>query len=498
MTRSSIFEQAERVEPLPKAEFDALEPELRVGLINAQFDLRSAPFSVLILIAGNDRVGCNDLVDLLHEWMDARGLDTTVFVEPSQEELERPLFWRYWRALPAHGRIGVHLGAWPINAIAQRVFEGLDRGEFERGMEHARAFETELVDDGVLLLKFWVHAPLDELALRLGRNGRKRGKGKPDWQVEESDWRVYERYDDAIEEAQRYLAGTTTPRTPWTIVGGGDSRRRDLSVARTILAALRARLDAPAPTPRAIELRDPPVPISGALAQVDLARTIEEADYERKLAKRQQRLHELALRARAAGQTSVLVFEGWDAAGKGGSIRRLTRPMSARDYEVASYAAPTDEERAHPWLWRFWRRLPRAGRMLIFDRSHYGRVLVERVEGFAQPDEWERAYQEIVDFETQLCEHGYVVLKFWLHIDPEEQLARFRARQQTPYKKYKITEEDFRNRQRWDDYVRAVDEMVARTSTEHAPWHLVPANDKRVARLEVLKQVNRALERSLG
>lgn len=494
MSQPTIFVAVEDDHELPKAEFEALEPGLRIGLINAQFDLRSAGFSVLILIAGNDRVGCNDLVDLLHEWMDARGLDTTVFVEPSDEERERPLYWRYWRALPTHGRVGVHLGAWPIQALRERVFDGLGGDAFVRRMAHARAFETALVDDGMLLLKFWIHAPHAELEKRLGKNGRKR---KPDWQVEQDDWQVYEQYDEAIEEAQRWIEGTTAPRTPWTIVGGSDPRRRDLSVARAILDALRARLDGPPPAPRAIELSAPPAPSSGALAAVDLARTIEEPEYERKLEKRQARLHELALRARSAGQSTVLVFEGWDAAGKGGAIRRLTRPMSARDYEVVPYAAPTDEERAHPWLWRFWRRLPRAGRMLVFDRSHYGRVLVERVEGFAKPDEWERAYEEIVDFENQLCEHGIVVLKFWLHISAEEQLARFRAREKTAFKKYKITDEDYRNRERWDDYMRAVDEMVARTSTKQAPWHVVPANDKRVARLEVLKQVNKALERVL-
>jgi polyphosphate:AMP phosphotransferase len=496
----SIFAESERSEPLSKAELEALEPRLRVGLINAQFDLKSAGFSVLILIAGNDRVGCNDLVDLLHEWMDVRGMDTHVVVEPSQEERERPLFWRYWRALPARGRIGVHLGAWPIHFLRQRVFGGLGREEFDGRMAHARAFETCLVDDGTLLLKFWVHAPFEELAERLGRDGKKARKGRKgasNWQVEADDRQVFEHYDEAIAEAQRYVEGTTTPRTPWTIVGGGDAQRRDLEVARAILAALRARLDAPPAAPRAVELAAAPAAGPGRLAEVDLSRTIDEVEYERKLEKRQERLHELALRAREAGQTSVVVFEGWDAAGKGGAIRRLTRPLSARDYEVASYAAPTAEERAYPWLWRFWRRLPRAGRMLIFDRSHYGRVLVERVEGFAKVDEWERAYGEIDDFEAQLCGHGIVVLKFWLHVSQGEQLARFRARQQTPYKKYKITEEDFRNRQRWDEYVQAVDEMVARTHSEHAPWHLIPAEDKRVARLEVLKHVNRALERAL-
>jgi polyphosphate kinase 2 (PPK2 family) len=193
----------------------------------------------------------------------------------------------------------------------------------------------------------------------------------------------------------------------------------------------------------------------------------------------------------------VLLFEGWDAAGKGGVIRRLTAAMAAPDYRIVPIAAPTDEEKAHHYLWRFWRQLPRAGKTVIFDRTWYGRVLVERVEGFASEDAWSRAYAEIEDFEQLLVEHGIVLQKFWLHIDPDEQARRFAAREQTPYKKYKITDEDYRNRERWDDYVDAIDEMVARTSTAAAPWTLVPANDKRAARIQVLEVVGEALESGL-
>ncbi|MHC5023876.1 MAG: hypothetical protein ACYTGG_08180, partial [Planctomycetota bacterium] len=201
--------------------------------------------------------------------------------------------------------------------------------------------------------------------------------------------------------------------------------------------------------------------------------------------------------ARDAGVTTVLVFEGWDAAGKGGVIRRITGSMSAADYTVVPIAAPTDEERDHHYLWRFWRKLPRAGRMIIFDRSWYGRVLVERVEGFARPDEWRRAYAEINDFEQQLAGRGYVVQKFWLHLDPDEQLRRFESRAKTPYKKYKLTDEDYRNRERWDDYVAAANEMIARTSAREAPWHVIPANDKRWARVETLKILCAALQERL-
>ncbi len=235
---------------------------------------------------------------------------------------------------------------------------------------------------------------------------------------------------------------------------------------------------------------------ASSLHEVDLERKVSKKTYQRRLGECQVHLRGLSEWARAENLSSVLVFEGSDAAGKGGSIRRLTAAMPARNYHVVRIAAPTEEERVRHYLWRFWRHLPRAGCMTIFDRSWYGRVLVERVEGFASPAEWDRAYDEIVDFEDQLVESGIVVRKFWLTIDAEEQLRRFEAREKTPYKRHKITDEDYRNRNRWDDYAKAVDEMVARTSTEDAPWLIVPANDKRAARLQVLEAVTEALEQA--
>jgi polyphosphate kinase 2 (PPK2 family) len=190
-------------------------------------------------------------------------------------------------------------------------------------------------------------------------------------------------------------------------------------------------------------------------------------------------------------------MEGWDAAGKGSAIRRMTRAMDAALYRVIPVAAPTEEEKSRHYLWRFWRDLPRPGKMVIFDRSWYGRVLVERVEGFATEPEWRRAYAEINDFEEQLAEHGIVLRKFWLHISKEEQARRFEERRLTPYKKYKFTEEDERNRAKWDKYTTAVDEMLERTSTDLAPWHIVPANDKRFARIAVLREVCKGLKQGL-
>jgi polyphosphate kinase 2 (PPK2 family) len=223
------------------------------------------------------------------------------------------------------------------------------------------------------------------------------------------------------------------------------------------------------------------------LDNLDLDQRLDNARFDVKVAEQQSRLNLLQRRARQQGVSTIVVIEGWDAAGKGGAIRRVTGALDARDYQVIPIAAPTDEERAHHYLWRFWRHLSRAGRITIFDRSWYGRVLVERVESLAEESEWMRAYGEITQFEEQLVAHGILLIKFWLHISKDEQLRRFRERGRTSYKQWKITDEDWRNRARWADYTVAVNDMVARTSTRIAPWTLVEANDKNFARVKVLR-----------
>jgi polyphosphate kinase 2 (PPK2 family) len=233
------------------------------------------------------------------------------------------------------------------------------------------------------------------------------------------------------------------------------------------------------------------------LETLDLSKSLGKKKYDGEMAELQGRLNLLSRKATPRQVSSVLVFEGWDAAGKGGAVRRITRALDARFYRIIPIAAPTDEEKAHHYLWRFWRHLPRAGRVTIFDRSWYGRVLVERVEGLAGEDEWMRAYAEINDFEEQLAEHGIVVLKFWLHISRDEQLKRFKEREKTSYKQYKITPEDYRNRERWEAYEAAVNDMVERTSTEYAPWHLIEANDKYHARAKIVRIFCKALEKRL-
>jgi polyphosphate:AMP phosphotransferase len=487
-----LLETVETGLKVSKEEFAAQEPQLRVELINAQYDLQSADFSVVLLVVGDDRLGVNEIIHGMHEWMDGRYLETNFFPAPSKEELERPRFWRYWRVLPPHGKIGVYIGAWALNAVADRVRDRIDGDRFARRLAHIHQFEQGLAADGTLVLKYWVHLPRKALKKRLKKAEKDEDAS---WQLEEIDWQLYEIYDDTIPHIETLLQATHTELCPWHILDGSNSRARDLYFAKTLLSTIQQHLKSGPPFVPAPERVTTSFP--DALSQVDLSQAYTKEGYKKLLNEGQARLAKLTRRARTAGQSTVLVFEGWDAAGKGGVIRRITRAMAVRDYRVVPITAPTEDERVRHYLWRFWRHLPPAGQMLIFDRSWYGRVLVERVEGFAKPDEWQRAYDEIRDFETQLTERGIVVQKFWLHIDPDEQLARFKAREQTPYKKYKITEEDYRNRERWDNYVAAVNEMVARTSTDAAPWHIIPANDKRYARIQVLDNVCEALKQAL-
>jgi len=387
------------------------------------------------------------------------------------------------------------LRGWTMQPIVMRLLGSLDDREFEHWLDHVRRFERALTNDNALLLKFWLHLPEAEF--------RKRVKaGKKDsstvWRSGKHDKRIYDKYDQARELMECAIRKTSSGHSPWQLVESTDSRFCNLTVAEKILESLTRRLaqhnhsNEAGPTPVVTTAPSTIDPLT-VLDKVDLSRTLPREEYSKELDQWKSKLFRQASKAMERGLSTVMVFEGWDAAGKGGIIRRLTQAMDATLYRVVPIGVPTEEELAHHYLWRFWRQLPRAGHVTIFDRSWYGRVLVERVEGFASELEWSRAYPEINDFEEQLVEHGIVLLKFWLQVDADEQLRRFKDREATPFKQFKITPEDWRNRGRWNDYELAANEMISRTSTEYARWHLIAANDKRWARVEVLKTVCRAL-----
>lgn len=521
-----MFETAELGQKISKKEFDSAVPALREELLQLQQELRKADFPVIVVFSGVDGAGKGETVNRMHEWMDSRWLVSNAYSHPSQEEAERPPFWRYWRDLPPKGQIGIFLSSWYSRPVVDYAWNKITTPVFDEKISRIQAFEKELVADGALILKFWLH---------MGKRDQKKRFKKLEkdpltaWQVTEKDWQNWEQYKGFIHAAEKVILGTSSGGTQWTIVEGKDNRYCSLTVARKVRDAIRAHLETrnaqkkvlaeekaakqaaaakvekktqvvEEATPAEAEVVRPETPT--ILSTLNMTQSLEKPAYKDELKKQQGRLNQLYRHAKAEGITSLLVFEGWDAAGKGGAIRRLTSALDARDYRVLPFAAPSDEENAHHYLWRFWRHLSRAGRVTIYDRSWYGRVLVERIEGFAREGEWQRAYAEINNFEEQLVEHGIVLMKYWLHITPEEQLRRFQERAEIPYKRWKLTDEDWRNRAQWAPYEIAVHEMVQRTSTTTCPWTLVEANNKYFARVKVIKsycdQLEKALEKRSG
>jgi len=490
-----MFEAAELGRTLSKATYKSEIEDLRVQLLDIQQKLLHADFPVILLISGVDGAGKGEMVNQLHEWMDPRHLETSAFDAPTDEEKERPHFWRYWRALPPKGKIGIHFSSWYSDPIADRLNDKISEHDQEAYLARVNTLEKMLVDDGALLIKIWLHLGKKHYKKRIKDLA---SDPQTAWRVTQKNLDNIKVYDRFREVAEQTLRQTSSGQAPWVIVEGYDQRYRSLTVGRLLRDMIQKRLDV-----------DPQTLVSPALDWsakkdkttlldfVDLSKALEKKEYKEKLAHYQAELNQLARKAQKKKISTVLALEGWDAGGKGGMIRRMIHALDARHYRVIPVAAPTDEEHARHYLWRFWRHLQRAGHMTIFDRTWYGRVLVERVEGYARNDEWIRAYQEINEFEEELTEHGIILLKYWLHIDKDEQLARFKAREEISYKQHKITDEDYRNREKWDDYAQAVADMVERTSTPNAPWHIIEGNDKRYARVRALEILCERLKKAL-
>jgi polyphosphate:AMP phosphotransferase len=483
---------------LSKREYQTRVQTLRESLLQMQVGMKSVPFKVLLLLAGPEGAGRGNLLHALTGWLDPRGVETFTFVAPTDEERERPHQWRFWRSLPSIGRIGLYAGSWYTETLRETARGKRALGQLDQEAVRIREFEKLLVDSGTLIVKVW-------LQLSKQAQGRRLQELSDDpetaWRVTDEDWHHHRIYDRLAKTARRIRDLTNRPGARWTVIDAEDERRRDLFVGELLLTQFRqqqkkiARLNGRTTPPRVVQSLRP----SGLrrLRALALDQELSEKPYESQREKWLGRLNCAVRAALEASRSIVFVFEGWDAAGKGGAIRRLTSALDPRDYSVISVSKPTDEEKHAHYLWRFWRHIPRDGRVAIFDRSWYGRVLVERLEGFCREDEWMRAFDELNRFEQQLTEHGVIVLKYWLHVSHDEQLRRFREREATPHKRHKLNPEDWRNRRKRGAYEIAVGDMLALTHKENAPWHLVPANSKRFARLEVLRSASRQIEAAL-
>jgi AMP-polyphosphate phosphotransferase len=484
---------------MDKDEWRAIVPGLRERLLDMQHALHEAKVPTVFIMAGADGVK-SQTVNRLVSWFDPRGLDVEAFELEDERLLDRPRMWLYVSTLPARGRIGLYFGSWYRSLVRARVEKTIKKKEMRRRLAVLDQFERSLVAEGYLVVKIWFELTEEEQRARLEAL-----TADPDhqWKVLPQDWthlKHHRRFAKARRAVEKHA---NSPGAEWTALPAADDRWREVAAAELFLKRAEEHCQRLAIEGSRSEVGNGSAPreheeFPSPFDNVDLSQRLDSDAYDEALAEERNRLRDLSLEMREAGQSAVLVFEGWDAAGKGGAIRRLTDPMDARSYRVIPIGAPTDEERLHHYLWRFWRHVPRAGRMTLYDRSWYGRVLVERVEGFATEPEWRRAYDEIVDFEAQLAEHGMVVCKFWMHLSAEEQLRRFADREHTPHKRYKLTDEDWRNREKRPDYEAAVSEMYHRTHREDtAPWYLVPSEDKHFARVFVMRTVADRLEAAL-
>lgn len=482
---------------LSRKEYQVAAARLREELVQLQLELKRAPFKVLLILAGPEGAGRGTLLQTLAEWLDPRGVETFSWHPPTTEERQHPAQWRFWRALPGIGRIGLYAGSWYTETLREEARNKRALRHVAEESERIRDWEKLLADGGTLILKVWLDLSEEAQGRRLRTL---RADPATAWRVTDEDWHHHRIYRRLAKTSALIRRKSDHPGGRWILVSAEDERRRDLEVGRLLLDRVRAhqrkfaRLPAPA-KPRKLS----PLRAAGQrrLARLRLDQEMSEHDYDEIRDKWLGRLG-LGLRAaREAGRAVVFVFEGWDAAGKGGAIRRLTSAADPRDYRVIPVAKPTPEEKHAHYLWRFWRDIPADGRIAVFDRSWYGRVLVERIEGFCREEEWRRAFGEINAFERELTGHGVIVLKFWLHVSHEEQLRRFREREATPHKRHKMNEEDWRNRRQRAAYEVAVGDMLALTHQPAAPWHLVPADNKRFARIDVLSTAARRLEEAL-
>jgi AMP-polyphosphate phosphotransferase len=492
-----MFESAEQGHRVSAAAFSRAEPGLRTALLDTQYAvLEQSRFPVVVVIGGVDGAGKGETVNLLTGWMDPRHIHTHAFGRATPEEREHPPMWRFWRTLPSRGRTGIYFDSWYTEPILGHAFGRSGKNDLQRSIEKIFRFEQMLANEGALIIKFWFH---------LSRKAQKKRFEALEedpltrWRVTDTDWKHHKHYRSLRDTSLCVLRATSTPFAPWFVIEATDANYRNLTTARLLLEAMRTRPGTdPAAAPRSMTAHGPASPRSNSpLVTLDLDKSLSRSRYRIELEKQQGRLNLLSRHSRFRKRGVVAVFEGPDAAGKGGAIRRITASLDARFYQVVPISVPSTEELAHPYLWRFWRHIPRLGRFTLFDRSWYGRVLVERVEGHASEFDWARAFDEIIEFEHQLADGGLIVVKFWLAISNKEQLKRFLARQKTPYKRFKITPDDWRNRANWDAYQAAAEEMIERTSTATAPWRLIEANDKYYARIHVLQNLCERIESAL-
>jgi polyphosphate:AMP phosphotransferase len=491
-----MLEQVDLTEKLPAKTYKQSMRSLDLRFAALQRRAIESGLPVIVVFEGWEAAGKGTLINRMVRELDRRHLEVYLVGKATEDEDLRPYYWRFWRRLPPRGTISVFNRSWYTRVLQDRVNGAVKKHELPIAYDDINHFEKLLADDGTLVIKLFLHISKKEQERRYRKLETRKETA---WRITKDDWvhhKHYKKYETAAEET---FAQTNTPIAPWHVIPAEHRRLATVRMMEVVSTAMENRLDHHGPPPEtgAPPPPGPPGKPESALEQIDLSKSISREAYDARIDRYQKRLRDLEYQIYAERIPVVIVYEGWDAAGKGGNIKRLTQSLDPRGYEVVPFGAPNEVERRYHYLWRFWNAIPKAGHITIFDRSWYGRVLVERVEKLCTETVWQRAYEEINDMEAQLVRFGAVLVKFWLQIDKEEQLRRFRDRQNTPHKRWKITDEDWRNREKWDDYAVAVGEMLARTDTTTAPWTVVESNCKLYARLKTLRTVIGAIKARL-
>lgn len=467
----------------------------KLGLLQRRCKENGIP--VMIVFEGMGAAGKGTQINRLIQSMDPRGFDVYASNQSNEEERMRPFLWRFWTKTPEKGRMAIFDRSWYRRVMVDRFDGEIGEGELAGAFQDILSFEKQLTDDGMVIIKFFLHISKEEQKIRFKKLEK---AAESSWRVTKEDWKRNKGYDRYLRMNEEMLERTDTDYAPWTIIEATDKNYAAMKIISSVTARLEHELNE-----RELKgktQKNEPAMVSdryknGVLSGIDLTKTLTKDQYKEKIDRLQKKLETLHGEIYRRRIPVVLGFEGWDAGGKGGAIRRLTSHLDPRGYRVNPTASPNDIEKVHHYLWRFWNNVPKAGHIAIFDRTWYGRVMVERVEGFCGEEEWKRAYQEINEMEAHMANSGAIVLKFWIHIDKDEQERRFKERMENPAKQWKITDEDWRNREKWDIYEEAVNEMLVRTSTTYAPWIVVEGNCKYYARVKILETVVAAMEEKM-
>ena len=507
-----MLEKVDLLKKLSKEEYKEKMSQLETKIGQLQRECKALKIPIMIVFEGFGAAGKGLQIGKLIQSMDPRGFHVYPVKNETEEERMHPFLWRFWIKTPEKGRIAIYDGSWYRRVLIDRFEKRTKEKELPEAFHSINSFEEQLTDDGTVIIKLFLDISKKEQKKRFDKLQKNKETA---WCVTQGDLERNAKYNEYAAMMEDMLFKTDTDYAPWTIIEATDRRFATVKIYTTVVKAMADQIEklerqrkkdtADQETDDHMnvsevareadkELRELQVSI---LSKADLSLKYTREEYEAKLDKLQKKIEKLHGELYRRRIPVVLGFEGWDAGGKGGAIKRLTAKMDARGYAVNPTASPNDIEKAHHYLWRFWRTMPKAGHVAIFDRTWYGRVMVERIEGFCTKEEWQRAYKEINDMEKDLCDAGAIVIKFWMHIDKDEQERRFKERQENPEKQWKITDEDWRNREKWDQYEDAVNEMLLRTSTDYAPWVVVEGNDKYYARVKVLKTVVDAIEERL-